>query len=101
MRRNKPTHTGWSRSRARDYYDLWRVFRAYGNRMDLTGFESFLREKCDVREVSFNGPGDFFQKAMLASVEKTWDQWLCPLVPGLPPYRTVIDELRPQIESIL
>lgn len=101
MRRNKPTHTGWSRSRARDYYDLWRVFRAYGNRMDLTGFASFLREKCAVREVSFNGPGDFFQKAMLASVEKTWDQWLCPLVPGLPPYRTVIDELRPQIESIL
>src|SRR5690606_32613461 len=29
---------GWSRSRARDYYDLWRVLGAYRDQMDLTGF---------------------------------------------------------------
>jgi uncharacterized protein len=92
---------GWSRSRARDYYDLWRVLGAYRDRMDLTGFASFLREKCAVRKVSFKGAGDFFQEAMMAYVEKTWDQWLGPLVPNLPPYRIVIGELRPQIEGIL
>ncbi len=29
---------GWSRSRARDYYDLWRVFGTYRDQMDLANF---------------------------------------------------------------
>ncbi len=92
---------GWSRSRARDYYDLWRVLGTYRDQMDLTDFASLLREKCTVRDVSFEGPGDFFQETMLSYVEKTWDQWLGPLVPDLPPYGTVIGELRPQIDALL
>ena len=36
---------GWSRSRARDYYDLWRVLGTYGDQMDLVSFDSLLREK--------------------------------------------------------
>ncbi|HEV56532.1 MAG TPA: nucleotidyl transferase AbiEii/AbiGii toxin family protein [Phycisphaerales bacterium] len=92
---------GWSRSRARDYYDLWRVLGVYSDRMDLRGFASFLRDKCAAREVSFEGPGDFFQEMMLAYVEKTWDQWLGPLVPGLPSYGIVMGELRPQIDALL
>ena len=92
---------GWSRSRARDYYDLWRVLGAYWNDMDLSDFAPFLREKCSIRGVSFRGPDDFFQAAMLAYVERTWDQWLGPLVPSLPSYGTVIGELRPQIATLL
>jgi len=92
---------GWSRSRARDYYDLWRILRKYGDDMELTGFASFLHEKCSVRDVSFGGPDDFFQTAMLAYVEKTWEQWLGPLVPNLPTFETVIGELRPQIVTLL
>jgi len=38
---------------------------------------------------------------MLAVVEKTWKQWLGPLVPRLPPYSTVFQELRPQIAALL
>jgi len=92
---------GWSRSRARDYYDLWRVLGAYKNQMDLSGFVSFLHEKCAVRHVDFEGPEDFFQEEMLVQIEKTWTQWLGPLVPGLPSFETVIGELRPQIESLI
>jgi len=92
---------GWSRSRARDYYDLWRIFKAYGARMTLTGFSQFLREKCAVRHVSFQRADDFFNPTMLAYVEKTWDQWLGPLLPDLVPCATVIGELRPQLEAIL
>jgi hypothetical protein len=91
---------GWSRSRARDYYDLWRVLGAYRAEMDLSGFSSFLKEKCRVRNVGFVGPEDFFQEAMLAYVEKTWNQWLGPLVPYLPPFKTVIGDLRPQIVAL-
>lgn len=92
---------GWSRSRARDYYDLWRIFSTYRNQLDLSGFSSFLQDKCEVRKVSFKGPEDFFQKKMLEYVEKSWDQWLGPLVPELPAFATVIGELRPQIVSLL
>jgi predicted nucleotidyltransferase component of viral defense system len=92
---------GWSRSRARDYYDLWRVLGTYRNRMDLSDFASFLREKCAVRNVAFAGPEDFFPDRMLAYVEKTWDQWLGPLVPGLPTFQTVIGNLRPQIAELV
>jgi len=92
---------GWSRSRARDYYDLWRVLGAYRDRMDLSGFSTFLREKCAVRNVGFDGPDDFFQERMLAHIEKTWEQWLGPLVPGLPAFQTVIRELRPQVAALV
>jgi len=54
-----------------------------------------------VRNVSFEGPESFFQETMLVYVEKTWVQWLGPLVPGLPSFETVIGELRPQIVSHL
>jgi uncharacterized protein len=92
---------GWSRSRARDYYDLWRIFNAYGDHLTLTGFAQFLRVKCAVRGVSFRGADDFFQPRMLAYVEKTWEQWLGPLVPDLPSYAAVIGELRPKVDAIL
>ena len=92
---------GWSRSRARDYYDLWRVLGTYRNQMDFADFGLFLVEKCAVRNVTFAGPEDFFQDRMLAYVEKTWDQWLGPLVPGLPTFDTVMGELRPQVASLV
>jgi len=68
--------------------------------MNLSGFSSFLRKKCAVRNVDFTGPEDFFQETMLAYVEKTWNQWLGPLVPDLPPFKTVIEDLRPQIATL-
>lgn len=92
---------GWSRSRARDHYDLWRIFSAYKNQLDLSAFVPFLHAKCAVRKVTFKDADDFFQATMLTYVEKTWEQWLGPLVPGLPPYELVIRELRPQIAALL
>jgi len=92
---------GWARSRARDYYDLWRILGAYRDRLDFTDFPTFLAEKCAVRDVSFSGPGSFFPGAMLAVVEKTWEQWLGPLVPNLPPGKTVIEELHSQVVTLL
>ena len=92
---------GWSRSRARDYYDLWRVLGAYADQMDMAGFDSLLREKCSVRGVSFTGPQDFFHDTMLTYVEETWEQWLGPLVLGLPSFETVMNGLRPQVAALI
>lgn len=92
---------GWVRSRARDYYDLWRILGTYRDRLDAPDFSTFLRRKCALKDVTFSGSESFFPEAMLATVEKTWTQWLGPLTPNLPPYKTVIDELRPRIVSLL
>ena len=92
---------GWSRSRARDYYDIWRVLGAYKDEMDLTGFNSLLHRKCAVRDVDFAGLEDFFYDPMLSYVAGTWDQSLGLLVPGLPSFETVIQELRPQMEALV
>lgn len=92
---------GWNRSRARDYYDLWRMFGAYGNQMELADFAALLKEKCAVRAVSFDGPADFFREPMLAHVGSTWEQWLGPLVTDLPTFESVIGDLRPRIEALL
>jgi predicted nucleotidyltransferase component of viral defense system len=92
---------GWSRSRARDYYDLWRVLGTYKSQMSLANFVPFLQEKCAVRSVTFTTGADFFPEKMMAYVEKTWQQWLGPLVPQLPSFDVVIRELRPQIEDLI
>ena len=92
---------GWSRSRARDYYDLWRILTSQAEELNVTGFDEFLRKKCEIRGVTLGGPDDFFQESMLDYVGKTWEQWLGPLVPGLPSFGTVVEELRPRIERIL
>jgi len=97
----KLEHRGWSRSRARDYYDLWRVLHRYQDEMQLDGFRALLMKKCAVRQVSFDGPGDFFEPTMLAYVERTWENWLGPLVAELPPFDLVIEELRPQIVALV
>jgi hypothetical protein len=92
---------GWSRSRARDYYDLWRILNTYRDKLDLSNFPVLLQEKCAAKNVVFTKADDFFEKEMLAYVEQTWEQWLAPLVPDLPPHEQVIRELKPEIEAIL
>jgi len=99
--RQRLEERGWSRSRARDYYDLWRIMEAYSGQMDLSGWRDFLRQKCAVRSVTFRGVEDFFPENMLVYVEKTWQQWLGPLVPGLPSFDTVIYELRQQMADLI
>ena len=98
--KEKIERRGWGRSRARDYYDLWRIFGAYRANLDLTDFSKFLWEKCSIKKVGFKGAHDFFPETMLAHVESTWEQWLGPLVPDLPSFGIVTKDLRPLIEKI-
>lgn len=92
---------GWVRSRARDYYGLWRILGAYWDHLVTADFSTFLHEKCAVRDVAFTGPEAFFPEALLSIVEKSWEQWLGPLVPKLLPYKTVLDELRAHVARLL
>ena len=98
---NKLERRSWSRLRARGYYDLWRVLGEYSDLMNLKSFESLMREKYSAWAVSFTGSDDFFHDSLLAYVEETWEQWLGPLVPGLPSFDTVINGLRPQVAALV
>ena len=51
--KEKLEERGWTRSRARDYYDIWRILGAYRDQLELSGFIPLLREKCQVRNVGF------------------------------------------------
>jgi len=66
-----------------------------------TDFTVLLRQKCAVRGVAFETSEDFFPQRMLVHVEKTWDQWLGPLVPDLPKVEIVIGALRKQLAALL
>ena len=88
---------GWSRSRARDYYDLWRIFNAYRDELDLEEFESLLRRKCALRDVAFESLEDFFEPGVVGQVRATWEQWLGPLVSDLPGVDVVLEELRSEL----
>ena len=92
---------GWSRTRARDFYDLWRILDTYRESIELAGFRSFLKEKCAVRGVAFEAPGDFFPAQTLSDVGRTWEQSLGPLVSVLPHFETVLNGLRPKVEELL
>ena len=60
---------GWSRSKDRDYYDLWRILGTVRDRADLTDFSSLFREKYAVRDVEYCCSDDFFDDAMLSYVK--------------------------------
>ena len=69
--------------------------------MDLSGFRSLLNAKCSIKNVTFQTTDDFFRKPMFSYIERTWKQWLGPLVPNLPPFDIVVKELRPKVTSLL
>lgn len=91
----------WARSRARDYYDLWRILTEYKDSLDLAGFDALLRQKCHVRGVEFESPDDFFPPQILADVTRSWERSLGPLVTDLPPLDRVTNSLLPKVQTIL
>jgi len=91
---------GWSRSRARDIYDLWRLLtRPEG--VDRQAFTPRLLAKCSRKGVGFQGVEDFLAPDLLAEVRRTWKDWLGHLVTDLPDLEQVLAELKPRVEELL
>ena len=75
----------WSRPRARDYYDLWRLLTDFGTELDVGELTALLRKKCDHRGVSFEQLADFFSEKLIFEARANWDRNLGPFVLNLPP----------------
>lgn len=91
---------GWGRSRVRDYYDLWRIFKDYGKDLNLEILPNLVKQKCSRKNVIFNGVEDIFQEKLIANVDKEWDSWLSDVVRELPAKQAVIEDLRYFLKEI-
>lgn len=92
---------GWNRPRARDYYDLWRLFSTFSDTIDRQKLPSLLQQKCDHRKVSFSKTSDFFTKELLSEARTHWQSTLGTFVAALPPFEKVIKDLQKQLEDII
>lgn len=91
----------WSRSRVRDYYDLWRILNSYNREINLEKLKANLKNKCDWKGVTFSNSSSFFDEVMIDFVKDTWQKWLEPLVQDLPSSETVLKDLKPLISKIV
>jgi len=91
----------WARNCARDYYDLWYLFRLEENVVHLPTALEILPQKCAVREVSCHDPDDFFPPLIISEAERQWETSLADLIRPLPDFDDVIAELRASLRALL
>ena len=79
LQHTKKLHeSGWTRSRARDYYDIWRILNAFGDHLNLRLVSCLLPLKCFRKGVIFGGVEDFFNEKMISNVKRTWGSMAWP-----------------------
>lgn len=92
---------GWNRPRARDYYDLWRMFRDRGDELRTGIIVDLLHRKASHRRVSWRTVDDFFTVELVGEALRTWDQSLGPFVAELPECEPVLTELKGWLAPLL
>lgn len=90
---------GWSRSRARDFYDLWHLVRLSSARLAWPAVRSILPAKCALRAVEINNVEDIFDPIVVEAVRTSWERSLGPFIGDLPPVDEVFAELRAALDA--
>lgn len=92
---------GWGRSRARDYYDIWRILKDYGNQINAQAIPALATQKCANKEIVFETHEALFSKQLMEDLDKSWEQWVLPLVvTNPPPVEAVIKDLQRELGRI-
>lgn len=92
---------GWAKSRARDYYDLWRILNDHARNVDAAVVLKLFPKKCAVRKVTFSDQEQFFEAVVLNHARENWEKSLGSLVPGvLPAFDYVVEDLRIKLKKI-
>lgn len=92
---------GWSRSRARDYYDIWCILKRYGSTLKSEEIPNIFKKKCSSKFVKHESHEAFFDKDLMVRVRRDWSQWLEPLVYDLPEIDIVLEDLEKSLRDIL
>ena len=85
---------GWNKPRARDYYDLWRILKNSGDKLNTKQLLSLVKQKSDYRNVSYKNVDDFFTEKLLSETAQHWQNTLGTMVLDLPPCEVVIEETK-------
>jgi predicted nucleotidyltransferase component of viral defense system len=91
----------WARNCARDYYDLWYLFRLEEDLVHLPTALEILPQKCAIRAVSFDDAEDFFPPLIVSEAERQWETSLADLVRPLPAFDDVTAGLRASLRTLL
>jgi uncharacterized protein len=92
---------GWTRPRARDYYDLWRILTRYGESLDRQLLPGLVAAKCRHRNVSYDSLDCFFSGDLTAEASRHWESTLGSFVSPLPACAQVLSELRPLLAGLV
>jgi predicted nucleotidyltransferase component of viral defense system len=88
---------GWTRPRARDYYDLWRLLKEFDEIINKKIIPELLKKKCEYKKVSYSTNDDFFPPALISEVKRNWEQNLQPFINELPLCNSVLSELQEKL----
>ena len=92
---------GWTRSRARDYYDIWCILNHYRDEINFALIPDTLKKKCIGKGISHQSYKDFFNPIIIDQVKKDWDTWLKPLISALPACEIILDDLDQELAKII
>ncbi|MGA1864324.1 MAG: nucleotidyl transferase AbiEii/AbiGii toxin family protein [bacterium] len=92
---------GWNRPRARDYYDLWRIFNEFYKELDTSLIGKLLELKNAHRGVSFQSIDDFFTDELVSETIRHWDTNLGPFLVDLPEFNMVMKGLKELLPKLL
>jgi hypothetical protein len=91
---------GWGRSRVRDYYDLWRIFSDYRDQINVQLLPDLITKKCAHKNIPFHSVDTIFQETLMNNARSEWRTWLADVVPDLPDYERVMQELKTFLSDV-
>jgi predicted nucleotidyltransferase component of viral defense system len=89
------------RTRARDFYDVWRLLRDHNANINLSRFKESFDKKCGYKSVSLKGIDDFLTAAKEDELRSDWQISLPHQLNYLPNFEIVKDEFLSLIVKIL
>lgn len=89
------------RTRARDFYDVWRVLRDHGSTINLNDFQKSFDEKCKYKSVILKAIDDFLTSEKETELRSDWQVSLPHQLNYLPDFDIVRDEFLTLIVKVL
>ncbi len=91
---------GWTRSRARDYYDLFRLLTDFQDTLNLQKIMNTINFKTDTK-LPIKCIEDFFDTSLLKQVKRDWHKQLNQMISPLPSFEEVVPNLRIMLSDFL
>jgi len=88
------------RVRVRHFFDVWYILFRPAEKLDTEEAKQIFHRKCAHKDIKFKGVYDFFEPERLDKYERDWEVSLKRLMPGVPPFQRVLNELQPVLQNL-